>query len=85
MSRGLGDVYKRQRVHGPVPQGVLLRALGIEERAAALKASAPPNYAATIQAALERLTDENRTGMGRLFKALAVSDPKLDALPGFEA
>jgi SAM-dependent MidA family methyltransferase len=73
------------RVHGPVPQSVLLRALGIEERAAALKASAPPNYAATIQAALERLTDENRTGMGRLFKALAVSDPKLDALPGFEA
>jgi NADH dehydrogenase [ubiquinone] 1 alpha subcomplex assembly factor 7 len=73
------------RVHGPVPQRVLLRALGIEERAAALKASAPPNYAATIQAALERLTDENRTGMGRLFKALGVSDPKLDALPGFEA
>jgi NADH dehydrogenase [ubiquinone] 1 alpha subcomplex assembly factor 7 len=73
------------RVHGPVPQSALLRALGIEERAAALKASAPPDYAATIQAALERLTDETRTGMGRLFKALAVSDPKLDALPGFEA
>jgi SAM-dependent MidA family methyltransferase len=35
------------------------------------------------QAALRRLTDEDRTGMGRLFKALAVSDPKLDALPGF--
>ena len=50
-----------------------------------LKASAPPDYAATIEAALARLTDENRTGMGRLFKALAVSDPKLDALPGFDA
>jgi SAM-dependent MidA family methyltransferase len=73
------------RVHGPVPQSVLLRALGIEERAAALKASAAPDYATTIQAALERLTDENRTGMGRLFKALGVSDPKLGALPGFEA
>jgi NADH dehydrogenase [ubiquinone] 1 alpha subcomplex assembly factor 7 len=73
------------RVHGPVPQSVLLRRLGIAERAAALKASAPPDYAATIQAALLRLTDENRTGMGRLFKALAVSSPKLDALPGFDA
>ena len=51
----------------------------------ALKASAAPDYATTIQAALERLTDENRTGMGRLFKALGVSDPKLGALPGFEA
>ena len=71
------------RVHGPVPQGVLLRRLGIAQRAAALKASAPPDYAATIEAALTRLTDEDRTGMGRLFKALAVSDPKLDALPGF--
>ena len=73
------------RVHGPVPQSVLLRRLGIEERADALKASAPPDYAATIQAALVRLTDEDRTGMGRLFKALAVSDPKLEALPGFDA
>ena len=34
------------RVHGPVPQSVLLRRLGIEERADALKASAPPDYAA---------------------------------------
>ena len=39
----------------------------------------------TIQAALVRLTDEDRTGMGRLFKALAVSDPKLEPLPGFDA
>ena len=73
------------RVHGPLPQGEFLRRLGIEERADALKASAPPDYAATIQAALVRLTDEDRTGMGRLFKALAVSDPKLEALPGFDA
>jgi SAM-dependent MidA family methyltransferase len=64
---------------------VLLRRLGIEERADALKASAPRDYAATIQAALVRLTDEDRTGMGRLFKALGVSDPKLEALPGFDA
>ena len=72
------------RVHGPVTQGVLLRRLGIEQRAAALRAGAPPGYGNTIQTALMRLTDENRTGMGRLIKALALANPKLDVLPGFE-
>ena len=73
------------RVHGPLPQGEFLRRLGIEQRAAALKAAAPPDYAGTIDAALVRLTSENRTGMGRLFKAIAVANPKLERLPGFEA
>jgi NADH dehydrogenase [ubiquinone] 1 alpha subcomplex assembly factor 7 len=73
------------RVHGPVPQGEFLRELGIEERAAALKAAAPPEYTAAIDAALVRLTSEDRTGMGRLFKAIAVADPKLERLPGFES
>jgi NADH dehydrogenase [ubiquinone] 1 alpha subcomplex assembly factor 7 len=72
------------RVHGPVTQAMLLRRLGIRERAAALKAGAPPGYAGTIEAALERLTDEHRTGMGRLIKAIAIASPKLEALPGFE-
>ena len=62
---------------------MVLRQLGIEERAAALKRGAPPDYAATIDAALARLTDEGRTGMGRLVKVLGVSSPKLDDLPGF--
>jgi SAM-dependent MidA family methyltransferase len=73
------------RVHGPVTQGEFLRQLGIEERAAALKAVAPPDYASVIDAALVRLTNEDRTGMGRLFKAIAVADPKLERLAGFEA
>jgi len=72
------------RVHGPITQAELLRRLGIEERAAALKAGAPQEYATAIEAALVRLTDENRTGMGRLFKAIALSAPKLQVLPGFE-
>jgi SAM-dependent MidA family methyltransferase len=72
------------RVHGPVPQGEFLRELGVEERAAALKAAAPPEYADAIDAALVRLTSEDRTGMGRLFKAIAVADPRLERLPGFE-
>ena len=41
-------------------------------------------YAGTIDAALVRLTSEDRTGMGRLFKAIAVANPKLERLPGFE-
>jgi SAM-dependent MidA family methyltransferase len=73
------------RMHGPLPQGEFLRRLGIEQRAAALKAAAPPGYAGTVDAALVRLTSEDRTGMGRLFKAIAVANPKLERLPGFEA
>jgi NADH dehydrogenase [ubiquinone] 1 alpha subcomplex assembly factor 7 len=72
------------RVHGPITQAKFLRRLGIAQRAAALKAGAPPDYTSTIDAALERLTNEDRTGMGRLIKVIALSGPKLDPLPGFE-
>ena len=73
------------RVHGPITQAELLRRLGIEQRAAALKAGAPEHYAITIHAALDRLTNEDRIGMGRLIKAVALSSPKLESLPGFES
>jgi len=72
------------RVHGPITQAEFLRRLGIQERAAALRAGAPQEYATTIDGALERLTDEQRTGMGQLIKAIALSGPQLEALPGFE-
>jgi SAM-dependent MidA family methyltransferase len=49
-----------------------------------LKAAGPPENAATIDAALQRLTDEEGTGMGRLIKVMALSNPKISALPGFE-
>jgi SAM-dependent MidA family methyltransferase len=74
----------RARVHGPLGQGEFLRRLGIEQRAAALKAGAPPEYAAAIEAALARLTNEDRTGMGRMIKVVALANAKLEALPGFE-
>jgi SAM-dependent MidA family methyltransferase len=48
------------RVHGPITQAEFLRRLGIEERATALKAGAPFDYATKIQAALDRLTSEER-------------------------
>ena len=38
---------------------------------------------AAIDAAAERLTEASPTGMGNLFKALAVTGPGLGPLPGF--
>jgi NADH dehydrogenase [ubiquinone] 1 alpha subcomplex assembly factor 7 len=72
------------RVHGPLSQAEFLRQLGIEQRAAALKAVGPPESAAAIEAARQRLINEERTGMGRLIKAMALSSPRIPALPGFE-
>jgi NADH dehydrogenase [ubiquinone] 1 alpha subcomplex assembly factor 7 len=73
------------RVHGPVPQVALLRRLGIEVRAARLKQGATPAQAAEIDAAVRRLIAPGRDGMGELFKALVIADPRLGPLlPGFE-
>lgn len=68
---------------GPVTQGELLAALGIEARANALLAKADDSQAEAILAAATRLTDMRPTGMGALFKALAIADPALPLLPGF--
>jgi NADH dehydrogenase [ubiquinone] 1 alpha subcomplex assembly factor 7 len=72
------------RVHGPVSQRDFLRRLGIDKRAAALKAHVPRGQGAEIDQAVSRLTAAGPKGMGELFKALAIADPKLGPLPGFE-
>jgi NADH dehydrogenase [ubiquinone] 1 alpha subcomplex assembly factor 7 len=72
------------RVHGPVEQARFLRSLGVEKRAAALKAYAPREKMNDIDVAVNRLLGEGRTEMGRLFKVIAFADPRLGALPGFE-
>jgi NADH dehydrogenase [ubiquinone] 1 alpha subcomplex assembly factor 7 len=69
--------------HGPVTQGDFLRRLGIAQRAARLKQNATPQQAADIDAALARLTAPDQ--MGELFKVLAIGDPKLGPLPGFDS
>ena len=51
-------------VHGPIDQGDFLLRLGIEARADALKAAALPEKKAEIEAAVARLTQGGRTGMG---------------------
>jgi SAM-dependent MidA family methyltransferase len=72
------------QVHGPIEQAMFLRRLGIETRAEALKKGAPLGKNAEVNSALARLTNEAATGMGKMFKAIAFSDPKLGELPGFE-
>jgi NADH dehydrogenase [ubiquinone] 1 alpha subcomplex assembly factor 7 len=67
-------------VHGPVPQGAFLAALGIHERTEAL-ARANPERAAQLREATRRLTAA--TEMGMLFKVLAISHPDLPPPPGF--
>jgi NADH dehydrogenase [ubiquinone] 1 alpha subcomplex assembly factor 7 len=72
------------RVHGPVEQRDWLRRLGINKRAATLKAHAPYGKALEIDQTLSRLTAGGARGMGELCKVIAIADPKLDPLPGFE-
>ncbi len=69
---------------GPIEQGEFLGRLGIEARAAALKAKAAPAAAADVDAALTRLTGHGRAGMGDLFKAAAYCHASLGTPPGFE-
>jgi NADH dehydrogenase [ubiquinone] 1 alpha subcomplex assembly factor 7 len=73
------------RVHGPVAQRDWLRRLGIDQRSTALKAHAPYGKSIEIDQALSRLTASGAKGMGELCKAIAIADPKLDQLPGFES
>lgn len=71
-------------VQGPVTQGEFLRHIGIELRAQGLKASASAQQTADIESAVARLTQTGPTGMGELFKVMAIADPRLGKLPGFE-
>jgi SAM-dependent MidA family methyltransferase len=70
---------------GPIEQSEFLRWLGIETRAAALKAKAASHaVGADIDAALARLIGRGRTGMGALFKVAAFAHPSVGVPPGFE-
>ena len=79
-SRAAEDVGAR--VHGPITQGEFLTRLGIETRAAALMAKATPEISEDISAALKRLIEGGRGGMGAMFKVLGISPPNLAVLPG---
>ena len=49
-----------------------------------MKANASDQQIADIDSAVHRLTDPRPDGMGAMFKALALANPALGALPGFE-
>lgn len=67
--------------HACIPQGALLRALGIEARAARLASRMSGQPLESHLAATRRLTDPAE--MGELFKALAVYAPGAPTPPGF--
>ena len=71
-------------VHGPVRQGDFLLSLGLAEREQALSGKATPEQAQAIRAGFDRLTERGGTGMGDLFKVLALSHARLPPLPGFD-
>jgi NADH dehydrogenase [ubiquinone] 1 alpha subcomplex assembly factor 7 len=71
------------RGYGPIDQSQLLRRLGIETRAANLKAQRP-DKATEIDVAMARLIGYGRSDMGGLFKAAAFAHPSLGPPPAFE-
>ena len=72
----------RADVHGPIPQGKFLAALGLFQRTDRLAQTLPPARALALQDAARRLAEPDR--MGQLFKALALCSPGQPAPPGFE-
>ena len=70
-------------VHGGGPQiAHMLKRLGIETRAVTLMGKTTPEVSADISAALKRLTDSGRGGMGSMFKVLAITEPNLTSVAG---
>jgi len=72
------------RVSGPIEQARFLGNLGVDRRAATLRAAAPPEKADEIDGAVKRLLGTGETEMGKLFKVLGIAHPSLGKLPGFE-
>ena len=65
------DVPEGVTVHGPITQGAFLKGLGIEARAAALRAAGDDGQGADVQRALHRLVAPSQ--MGELFKVIVLS------------
>ncbi len=68
------------QVHGPMTQGVFLKALGIDLRVEMLT-KANPSLGPRVAREAQRLTHEDE--MGALFKVICLSSPDLPAPAGF--
>ncbi|BCJ90112.1 ATP synthase subunit beta [Terrihabitans soli] len=69
--------------HGPMTQRDFLLGLGILERTAMLMRQASLEQALALESGTARLIEDTETGMGRLFKVMAVTPRNLPAPPGF--
>lgn len=69
-------------VFGPLEQGTWLRRLGIDLRAEKLAQGKSAQVRESILAGVQRLTDAR--AMGSLFKVMALAQPSLGALEGFD-
>ncbi|MEQ8405447.1 MAG: SAM-dependent methyltransferase [Oceanicaulis sp.] len=69
-------------VYGPMGQGAFLKGLGIEQRAAALAATAGEAARGRLARQLHRLVDAEE--MGALFKVMAFASPGLPPAPGLD-
>lgn len=59
-------------VHGPVEQGFFLGALGIKERAERLMKGMDEKAKTDVATAWQRLVDRGGSGMGKVYKAMAI-------------
>lgn len=59
-------------VYGPIEQGGFLEGMGIKERSQMLAIGKPESKAKEIEGAWKRLIDRGPSGMGKVYKALAV-------------
>ncbi len=78
--QALADAARPAVATPVITQGTFLGLLGIGTRAERLMAAAPER-AADIASACQRLIDPS--GMGNLFKVMAITRPGLPTLPGF--
>ena len=69
------------KVFGPIPQGIFLENLGINQRADVLRAKAEKKVATQITKAQERLVSSK--SMGSLFKVLCITSPDITSVAGF--
>ncbi len=81
--QALGQAAHPARAWGPVPQGIFLRRLGIEARAARLAQSKRAAAAQDILGRMHRLIDDGE--MGTLFKVMALAHPAQPVPPGFDS
>ena len=63
----------------------MLKRIGIETRAHALQNAVADDKRVHIEEDLMRLVGSGSAHMGSLFKAMAISSPAIDHLPGFRA